>query len=424
MRKLLNNKSLKWMISLIIIMNPVIDLIVSLSTHFKLNIPSVGGIIRGLYLLISLLYLVASPVKEYLDHKHINFRDKISLVFIGFSSLYLLIYFMTRPYSYNLSTLILEVNEVVRIAYFPIIFLSIYRLGTTMKFSLDDFLRPLQTTGIIYSLLILVPYVTGTGFSSYVIESLAGNAGWFQDANEVGIVLGIVLCTYILNISKGLFSKRNLVEVFAISLSIVLLGTKGSLLFLIYFILCCVFYYLRKLTILHASILVVGLIIVGVGAIYFTPAFRNIIFLIMDAEPGDFVKILLSGRITFLRNVVNRFIGHDIIQQILGIGALRYNDSGVLVIDKMIEMDLFELFFRYGFISVFIVYMPVIVAVHAFFSNKKSKFTLGGCAMFGLLCLLMLVSILVGHVVIAPSVSLIVVILIMLIIKNRKEVNL
>ena len=59
-------------------------------------------------------------------------------------------------------------------------------------------IKILISNAVIYTILMIIPYITSTGFNSYTEYWLyKGESGWFFSANEVGAVLTLLLiCIY------------------------------------------------------------------------------------------------------------------------------------------------------------------------------------------------------------------------------------
>ena len=82
---------------------------------------------------------------------------------------------------------------------------------------------------IIYSILIILPEITNTAFSSYVGNN-KGTVGWFYAANEIGAIM-VALFPFLYYL---LFEREGVVKIaltfIIVILAMTLLGTKTSFL--------------------------------------------------------------------------------------------------------------------------------------------------------------------------------------------------
>ena len=90
--------------------------------------------------------------------------------------------------------------------------------------------------------------------------------------------------------------------------------------------------------------------------------------------------------------------------------------------DKTIEMDYFEVFYRHGIIGCIIFYIVVIPFIYIFFKTKHEKSLLN--VEFRLsLTLILLLSLFSGHVLVTPSISIFVALLINIYINKDNYYN-
>ena len=131
-----------------------------------------------------------------------------------------------------------------------------------------------------------------------------------------------------------------------------------------------------------------------------------------DSELID--HFIFSQRLTFLKNRNELYINSSTYQRIFGIG---YLDDGIE--EKLVEMDFFDIFYSHGIVGCIIF---LVISSSAFVKciiKDKSTYTR---IMYKLsLFLIVLLSLITGHILTAPSVSIIAVIIIICLSKKNKQ---
>lgn len=133
---------------------------------------------------------------------------------------------------------------------------------------------------------------------------------------------------------------------------------------------------------------------------------------------------ILNNRLYFLKPTQQEFDASGLLKQSIGLGYVNTPDTKN-DITKAIEMDLVSVYYRHGYIGFLVFILPLlyftIKIVSLFFRNiKKTMSSVDLCTYFYSLALGFFVSLTAGHTLIAPAVSIYVIIVLMKIIFTYK----
>ena len=382
-----------------ILVQPFIDALTCIQIKSNLNILSISVIFRGLAFLMILIYLVFKKDKR----KSIFFF----LVYILLSIIYTIL--LTNN---NTNT---EITNLFQICYLPL-FIIFFNSYDNEKINNDLILK----LYFIYLNLIIIPYFLGIGYSvSEFYKEKIGYLGLFYGGNEISAIL---ICLLPISL-KTLKDKKNIIKIiFFIELFMCtyLIGTKtlmlGVLIVFMYFIiryLSCSYKNFSKLK-KFIVIIIPILILVSICIIIpYTPMFKNIItaakFFKVDSNNlfsmYGLNKIVFSGRLGFLEKINDIFINSSILSIFMGIGKT------TLINTKLIEIDIFDIFYSIGIIG-FVIWILYMIK-----GMKNSK--LNGIYKFTFI-LLIIISIFAGHILTSTNVSIYLALMIILN-KNEKE---
>ena len=204
-----------------LIILPILDLITSLSTRFFPLPLSVGVIVKGLFLIYILIYLL------FFNYSKFKNFSRFYLLVIFF---YEFLYFGFKISNLTLTTLILEIIGQFKFLFFPICLIGFLCFFEQFKFNKKTLINILSVNIFVYITLLIIPLLTNTGFETYnYSDSLNGTIGWFYSANEVSIILTLLFpFIYKLNgrINNIIFLLISSIIIFVIST----IGTKVSFL--------------------------------------------------------------------------------------------------------------------------------------------------------------------------------------------------
>lgn len=415
-------KNIIKLIELFLILSPLFDMLTAFMLQI-LNINfTIGMVVRFIIILICIFYLIF--IYKQKDKKYL-------LLILGGIFLYLLIFLITMVVNKDISVLLYEGKNAIKTFYFPILLITFYAIVKENKIFITN--KTLIIVYIIYLLGIFIPDILGIGFDSYEI-SKTGSIGFFNTANEISAIISILMPFFLLY----LYEKKNFVLtvllIGVLVFDILSIGTKGPLLSFVIIIGVILFIYIIYLVkeklykMLSFLLVLLFLFIVFINIYLPRTAFYENIKIHLDFLGVDnvmdvftdyelFDHFVFSSRLKFLGNTFDNYKSSSILEKIFGIGYIEnYGEENSTT--KMIEMDYFDILFRHGIVG-FAVYMGIFgyfiyQAFKNIYSLKDNAYKI--CSYLSLF-LIILLSLITGHVLLAPSVSIFVAIIL-----TKKEV--
>lgn len=404
-------------IIIFLFLQPVMDVLTAISMT-KWNHSFLLGLgIRMLFLLLMGYYIILS-----------NKRSRKYLIIIVF---YLLLFMVNISCEKGINAFSYEFKSLMKTFYFPIVLLGFYEVFRKNSPYDSNILKKLF---IIYLLFVIIPNLLHIGFQSYEITK-SGSIGFFYTANEIGAILAILMPIFFYH----LFQKENkIVNIFSILITFYLylsIGTKAPL--ILFFVLLMYYFVSYFKTLIHykkyksVSILSMLLVVVLSSFVIFLPKtnfYKNIkvhLEFLEIEKPSDIWKdkktldhFIFSERLRFWSDTNQIYQKSSTVEKLIGIGYIN-NYSTDQVSMKMVEMDLVDLFYRHGLIG-FILYMvPFIIILYQvitkYFSERKElrKNKIIIAYLFSVMFALLL-SLITGHVILSPSVSIYVALILIL----------
>lgn len=429
----MNNK--QKIIYLYFIILPIIDVITSLITRFTDIHLSLGIMVKGLTMIISVLYTIIWSKSKY---------QKLSKYYLLILNIYILLYFITKIDILSVHNIFFELSSQLHYLYYPIMIIGVFNIFEDFKIPKEIIQKILVFNCILYTCLLLIPYITSTSFNSYRWDNVKGQNGWFYSANETGAI-----CILLLSSIYYLLDNKNILKVlliFPILLSISLIGTKVSYLGMIIVTIASVITYLaqKKKDGLKISILIVIMLSI---VCTLSPAISNlensisvmnetketterkykyesIDDITKNAVISKIVKIGLNGRESFFLKNYSIYEESSILDKLFGLGWTNRESINYDLYKKLIEIDYLDILIHYGIIGFIIYFMPLIYLFIRMIKLKTSK-TKEFWLYFLILLLELFISSFAGHVLSAPAVSIYLVLIMYLIKLNvtKKEIN-
>ncbi len=409
-------KNINTILNIFILIQPILDLITAVGLHISNSTLTLGIIVRTLFLLF-FMYTCVFVYKKY----H-------TLWYYFFIFLYFILYVLGIFLYKDKIGLFSEIQGFVKAFYFPILLISLYQIRDKLKIS--NML--LFTSLFIYLFLIFIPVLFKQGFQTYQIAKV-GTLGYFNSANEIsGIISILTPVMFIILHHKNNLILKSLFCIIYIFV-ILMIGTKTPILSLI--ITCFVaFYYLIKQNlkagkykfILFSSGIFLLLIMLLLLIIPKTNFYKNVKIHLNYLKLDNITEVfsddklvdhfIFSQRLTFMKNKSKLYHQANFYQQLLGIGYLKNKNHKAI---KAIEMDYFDIYYSHGLIG-FILYFGVYLYILRYLfknQNKSSSTKMLRVSLF----LILLLSLLTGHIITAPSVSIIVIVILLNLIKKEKK---
>ncbi len=366
-----NSSIYKRIIIYFLLMQPLLDLLTSLSVRFtSLEILSLGLVFRTLFMVGIGLYVFFQKGKEY------N-AAKIYYLVVGAY----LIAFLLRIYMIGESELItFEVKSLIKAFYYPIVLIGLWLINK--KENLIESNNLFKWIFAQYLIIIFFATISGTSFKSY--KHGFGSVGWFYAANEKSAIIAILLSSIFLPL---IMKKWNIINILLFGLlifSVFYVGTKapplGLIIFLVGMIVVAFFrllYKVRNSSINFSKVLIATLLL-SAALFFYSPLAKNLVssygrFFIgqdelivgemseeeleKEREDKEIVQAILNNRNIYRDFVRESYNESDLSGKLLGIGYhLRDNEGNIT--DKTIEMDFYDIFFRYGILGTIVYFLP------------------------------------------------------------------
>lgn len=397
-------------ISILILLNPIIDLFTGVFQYNFDSSISFGGIFR----IIILVCLVIDLFIQFYVKERIRFKRSFIvyfILFLGFS----LIFGIRSLKQFGVLVSIKQVTYLIRYLSFPVYLIS---LASYIK-ELDtrSILKLLSQSATIYSSLIVLPFITKTGFDSYAMEGLSGSVGWFVGANEIGMIIGMTMMSNLVifkeNRTRDFYT---IIQEFLPLVALLIIGTKAALVFFVLYISTLLVRTYRNTSFRYKLPLLILMIILMIITGLFTPAVQNLLYVVSISNPNQVLTILLSGRLTFLKRTFSNYLDASVISKLFGLGFMTINNKGFLVVDKLVEMDIFDILFSTGVVGLVVVFSPMVRLLRSFIKDENKKIN---WVIINTVILSTIFGFLIGHVFSAPSVSIFMSVYVLMIFYNR-----
>ena len=370
------------LIFIFIIIQPFIDAITMYQIRSPIKIISISVITRGLFLVIISFWLYKKCRKKLLFY--------ILLGYFVIDVVYIILFTNNSIYQ--------EIANLFQIFYLPLVILF-FQLYENKKINLSLIFK----VYLIYLNFIIVPYFLHIGvYASEYYPGKSGYYGLFNGGNEISAVILAMLpwIIHYLSNNRNVFLK--IFTAIETIFCIYLIGTKtillGSIIVLLYILIPKIFKIFKKdvlKNILITTILLILIIIVVPSM----PLYKNILLALKFFNVNsltDFLKIevidniIFSGRLNILENINEIYCNSQFITYIFGLGET------TLLNLKLIEIDIFDIFYSIGILGIFIYLMIMIKGI------KKAK--LKSIYLFSFI-LLIFVSLFTGHILTSTCVS-------------------
>ena len=453
-----NNKKLY----IFLILLPIIDLLTSISTRlFNLTI-SIGVIVKLLFLAIMLITLIFSTSKY----------KKKGLTYILLIFIYMLAYILSKIKYLTMSMFIKESIYMFKTMYFPILLVCLLCFFDEHKFDKEKIIKILIINFITYGILLFLPLITNTGFSTYNYKGYKGSSGWFNSANEISVILTLLYPFLLTKVNK---SKFNIILIIFMILMIFSLGTKVSVLGII--ITTTIILVLSLIKKKKKTTLKIGFILLGIILLILNSSTLNNVKYNIPKDPKKlknvkvkpepprkdpvteqeknerfleeeygrirkeiekedklnndsklvkqikkYGRIMLSSRDIYFRLTYEIYSKHfNTKVLLLGIGYSNTTEIKHYAITKLIEIDILDIFFHSGLIALILVLLPFIYYLIKLIQSRKLNInTIFYTLMIGLILSISCIS---GHTLTAPAVSIYIILYLLLAINEINLLN-
>lgn len=428
-------------IPIFLVFQPIIDLFTSLFIRFtELNI-SIGIIIRGIFFVVAFIYILISL--KFRNEIDLKFKKIFILYFLGifiYSIVYLIFHFI------NGVSIIDSLMELTKFLY-PVFLIFLYTIYFKFnKINGTKISKILLFNMLFYILILLASLVTKTSFYAYGLEK-KGFVGWFYSANELGTIIAIIfpISLYffeVLRKNKWLIYFYQLI----VLLMSVAIGTKTIILSILItnflMIIFSIFYNKKNIAKFAICFVMSFLILIpfynNINNFYekncrevetqksqndTLPNSENkqnnstsnsevkqdnsLSNVEKKYENGIISKILSNRDANVMRNY-DYILNQSIENFVFGIGFAEKSNNFLKV--NLIEMDMFDILFRFGIIGFIIIYFPIIYIAVIIIKKLlkliiKKQFIYEYSYYIIAVTLSLIISFLAGHTIGAPAVS-------------------
>lgn len=410
--KTMNNlldKNVEKICTLFLFLQPFLDVITAISIkNFSINL-TIGSITRFLFLAFCFYYLL------FINKEH----RKKNWIYLGILFLYFALFFIVIFFYKDTSVLFYELKNTLNTFYFPIVLLTFIAIFTSKNTSFS--LKKLIIIYSIYILFIIFPIFTHTSFLSYSHSKL-GTVGWFLSANAIGNILSFLFPLLLLFLIKYSKKKKLILLLILFTLyAFISMGTKVPILslviifgidFVYYFIYC-----LKNRKYKNGIICISLTFLAIMGAIILLPKtsfYKNLEihknYLKINSYTEIFTnynyidKFIFSERLTFLKNTNTSYKKASFPEKIIGIGYIEnYHTSKEST--KTIEIDYLDIFYRHGIIGTILFFIPFLILLIKIVKKLILNINFEKLQYLISILLILLLSLFSGHLLITPSVS-------------------
>lgn len=409
-------KNFNYILAIFILMQPVLDLITGVFIHvFNINL-TIGIIIRMLFLIFIMLTVT------------FIYKKKKILMYYFLFLIYAFFYILGIIMFKNGVGLFAEIQGLLRVFYFPLLLVSLYSIKDNIRISKMTLVISL----FMYLLFIFVPNSLNIGFKSYEITK-SGTLGFFNSANEISGIISIITPIMVIIFKEN----KNFLLIFLMSILylvvILTIGTKTPLLsFCITILSAILWLWIRSIKrknykVIFASL--IAILVLSVGIISILPKtnfYKNIKVHMNYLKVDDLADVLekprlidhfiFSQRLTFLDKKQALYEKANTYQKLFGIGYLKGKK-----VAKAVEMDYFDIFYSHGLVGCLIFFIAYVYVLINILKNRK-KLNFSQYMLYISLILIIFLSLFTGHIITAPSVSIIVIMIIIMLEKKKKKV--
>lgn len=407
-------KNISIIIAIFVLIGPILDLITGVCLH-SLGVNLTLGIITRVIFLAFICIITL-----------FTFKKKNVLIPYLIIGLYF-IFYIIGMIVYKDTSIFTEIQNLVKVFYFPILLVSMYSIKDEIRISN----LTLFTTLFTYLLLIFIPTILNLGYDTYEVAKV-GTLGFFNSANEISGIISLLTPTMLIT----LFSFKRIIPKIIIAIIyivvILMVGTKTPILALGITIGVGLLYLwiksIKTKKYKNVFISLFAVIILGLSLILIIPKtnfYKNIKIHLDYLELDSITEVfsdkelvdhfIFSSRLKFLDNKANLYSKSNTYLKLFGIGYLKDYKA-----TKMIEIDYFDILFSHGIIG-FIIFFGITIPILLKIVREKRKINFEYIMNYTSLLLIIVLSFFTGHIITAPSVSLISIILILSLNKRNKK---
>lgn len=362
---------------------PFIDLITSFTERINGNIVSIGTIFKGILILFSGIYILFITKSKY---------KKKSIIYYLLLSIFSIIHILIGNNSY-----VSSVTQLIKFMFLPIIFIFLLNYNDDYKISYIEMKKILKYNVFFILTTILIAKLTNTGFNSYSDTVTTGVVGWYYSANEISGIITILFPLFLEDILKN--NKYSFILVMYVIFMMMMLGTKTPLLGVLISLIALFIHILLKDKNKKNIFKIVFFISYTVILIFNSSYLSNL-------NSGRYISTtnaVFSSRDIYLNNTTREYINHNLEKKLFGLGSTNNK-----VLEKYVEMDFYDLLYRYGIIGFIIFMIPffkIVLKMMEYALSHLNNYNYDKMILILITMLSLLIAFFAGHILSAPAVS-------------------
>lgn len=430
--KVKGKMNLENILCLYLVIQPIIDMITSLCVRNISDKLSIGILVRMTFMVAIAIYALIKADKKG--------RIKLIIYYIVLA-VYCITYMISRYKINGMNMIFAEIKGLIKTAYFPVVLAALLTIFKKKEYKTK--IKYLNTTILVYSIIIIVSKIFNIAYTTYSDKIYLGTVGLFYAGNEIGAILSILIPFNLMTFFTKNFKIYNVICTALGIYAILELGTKTpfivivGLLAITMMIMMIKMFTKERKNIYKYFVATVTGIIVLIVCINKVPAIANLKIKLNDSNitsekpttpttPNNPQKPvqnteeeqktniillkLLSNRNIYLQDALKEYKASDIETKILGIGYIHKNLAQVTEERKLVESDYFDIFFCHGIwgTALYIVPLTIMIVeiIKKFFKHFKQNI-IDAKVLLNLYSILMgfAIALVAGHVFTAPAVS-------------------
>lgn len=362
---------------------PFIDLITSFTERINGNIVSIGTIFKGILILFSGIYILFITKSKY--------KNK-SIIYYLLLSIFSIIHILIGNNSY-----VSSVTQLIKFMFLPIIFIFLLNYNDDYKISYIELKKILKYNVFFILTTILIAKLTNTGFNSYSDTVTTGVVGWYYSANEISGIITILFPLFLEDILKN--NKYSFILVMYVIFMMMMLGTKTPLLGVLISLIALFIHILFKDK-NKKNIFKIVFFISYTVILFFNSSYLN------NLNSGRYTSAtnaVFSSRDVYLNNTTREYINSNLEGKLFGLGSTNNK-----VLEKYVEMDFYDLLYRYGIIGFIIFVIPffrIVLKMMEYALSHLKKYNYDKMILILITMLSLLIAFFAGHILSAPAVS-------------------
>jgi hypothetical protein len=451
-----------------ILLQPVLDLLTSLTIRKTELSLTIGLMVRSLFMIYMIFYI-------FYTKSHSNKLIKWSKVILLFILGYIIAFLGMSILNEDKSLIIGEIKGLIKAFYFPIVLCGLFVYNAKSKINISNRLLTLTLLG--YTSIIFIATITNTYFNSYNRNGF-GSVGWFYAANEIGSIIAILIPFTIVNFIQNKVNIVNMVSIITCLLSVIFLGTKVPFLgfaaingfIILYYIILLIYnksgkskvseFNFKKIVFISISLLALMVLSFPLSPLHKNVQrnYSDIIQRVVNNTSGidnnkvhneknkievnksiedknnnpvskdELTTAMLSNRTVYAQRLKEKFNNSSITKKILGMGYnVEIETINGLYTKKTVELDQLDILYRHGIIGAIIYFTQLIVIILSILKRicTNIKHLLNVDVVISIFSMLLALGIAftAGHVLTAPGVGFFLIIILIKLYNSTLECN-